>query len=623
MTLKDFKQLTSINENIDYFDKGLKCGLEIHQQLNTNKLFCNCSTNSNTNVKNITFDYIVKRNLRSSKSELGHIDAAAKFEMKKSKTNLYYGSHKSSCLVELDEEPPHSPNKDALLICLEVAKFFEMNSVDKLSFMRKIVVDGSNTTGFQRTALVAKAGIIEEKNVRIESLCLEEDACKKIKDYVKKNEYYSEYDLSRLGIPLIEIATAPDIKSPIQAKEVAEYIGMVLRSTGKVKRGIGTIRQDVNVSINGGVRVEIKGAQELNMIPKLIIYEIMRQQNLLNIYSELKKMTIIISEPEQVTDIFLQTNSKILSAALSEKKSIFAIKISNCAGCFGLEIQPNRRFGSEIADHVKPFGIRGLFHSDEKLAKYGLTTQEVDKLKTRLHCNKEDAFIILAEEETKAKLALEEVKEFLSKLKLEKEVRQAKPDATSTFLRPMPGSARMYPETDIPGIVINKNLLKALQPITLLSEQYKELETIGIEKTYAKELLKQGFNINFLVKKYSNLKPEFIAEFLLDYPKEIKKRNNLNVDITKYVDEILTKLNNNSITKEAAFGVLILKAQGKSIDYAQFKALDDEFVKNRIKDIINNNKTAPANAIMGLCMKEFRGKIEGKKVKQFIDALFN
>ena len=615
------KNFTNLNEDIDYFGKELKCGLEVHQQLDTKKLFCNCNPILRRNTEYLKPDFVLNRRLNLSKSELGDVDIAAQHESKKSKLNQYYGFYDSCCLVDTDEEPPHVPNSEAIKIALEVAKFFNMKIVDKLCFMRKIVLDGSNTTGFQRTALLAEGGMVEEKNVRIESLCLEEDACKKIRDYISDNELVSVYDLSRLGVPLIEIATAPDIKSPAQAKEVAEYIGMVLRSTKKVKRGLGTIRQDVNVSIKNGVRVEIKGAQELDLIPKLIIFEIMRQSNLIKIFNELHRRNASTSEIIELTELLNKTESKILKQNLDNKGVIYGMKLVNFAGFLGLELQPNKRFGTEIAGRIKVFGINGLFHSDE-LPKYGITQQEVDSIRKKLDCLDNDAFIIIAEQKDKVLNAMNEIKNYLCDLKLSKEVRQSLPDGTTAYLRPISGAARMYPETDVPNVFFDEKMINSIPKIELLSSHFKKLnQEYGIRKSDANELIKLGIDINNYIQKFSNLSPKFIVEFLLDFPKEIKKRYDLNVDIVRFADEILNKLNSSELSRDSAFDILKLRTQNKEVDYSSFKQLSIDDVKDIIKSVVRNNSNAPKNALMGMCMAKLRGKADGKLVKKILDEI--
>jgi len=268
---------------LDYEKLNFKCGIEIHQQLDTHKLFCNCPSI----IRDDKPDIVIKRKLRASAGESGEVDAAALHESKRDKQFIYQAYSDTTCLVELDEEPPHDLNKEALEITLQVALMLNAKVVDKICFMRKTVVDGSNTSGFQRTALIATDGFVETSKgkVSVDSICLEEEAAK----IVKRTENEDTYNLSRLGIPLVEIATAPDIKDPEHCKETAKKLGMVLRSTNKVKRGLGTIRQDVNLSIKGKSRVEIKGFQDLKNMPKIIENEVKRHLKLLEKGKEIKK----------------------------------------------------------------------------------------------------------------------------------------------------------------------------------------------------------------------------------------------------------------------------------------------------------------------------------------------
>ena len=271
---------------LDYVKIGLKAGLEIHQQLDTNKLFCNCPSV----IRDDAPDKTVKRILRASAGETGQIDVAASAEMEKKKSFLYEYYDDTNCLVELDECPPLPMNNDALNLVLQFALMTESEVVDEIHVMRKTVVNGSNTTGFQRTSLVARNGMmnVELSNgtilpVHIDTLCLEEDAAR----IIKQDKEQDIYRLDRLGVPLIEIATAPDMHTPLEVKEVAAFIGMLLRSTGKVKRGLGTIRQDVNVSIVCGSRAEIKGVQDLKLIDTVVEFEALRQLNMLNLREEM------------------------------------------------------------------------------------------------------------------------------------------------------------------------------------------------------------------------------------------------------------------------------------------------------------------------------------------------
>ena len=263
-----------MEEKFDYKELGLKSGLEIHQQLDTKKLFCDCPSI----LRNDVPDLEVKRKLHAVAGEKGKVDVAVEYQASLNKTFVYQYYSDTNCLVELDEEPAHEINQDALRTALQVALLLNCKILPYTQIMRKTVIDGSNTSGFQRTVLIAYDGFIEtsQGKVGIATVCLEEDAAR----IIERNDNQVIYRLDRLGIPLIEIATYPDIKTPEQAKEAALHIGEVLRSC-KVKRGIGTIRQDVNMSIKGGKRIEIKGVQEPALIVKTINSEIIRQLDLI------------------------------------------------------------------------------------------------------------------------------------------------------------------------------------------------------------------------------------------------------------------------------------------------------------------------------------------------------
>ncbi|MDD5650494.1 MAG: Glu-tRNA(Gln) amidotransferase subunit GatE [Candidatus Nanoarchaeia archaeon] len=469
---------------MDYNKLGFKAGLEIHQQLEGKKLFCSCPTI----ITDKEPDYIIKRRLRASAGESGEIDIAAKHEQKIGKEFIYHVFNECNCLVDIDEEPPHEVNRDAINIALQVSLLLNAKVVDELHFMRKTVIDGSNTSAFQRTGLIARDGFIETSkgNVKILTVCLEEEAAK----IVSKNDSQVIYNLSRLGIPLIEVATAPDIKDPEHAKEVAEKIGMILRSINGIKRGIGTIRQDINVSITNGARIELKGFQELRYIPSVIQNEIERQLKLI------------------------------------EKKE-----------------------------------------------------------------------------------------------KVKSEVRNAKSDGTSEFLRPMPGAERMYPETDISTIQITKELLSKIKLPELLTEKIMNLEKkYNINSDLAKEILKRNINVDkFLI---GNLEPNFVVKVLIEIPKEIKTRFEL--DITKLKDsdylQVLTEINK-GIPKTAAIEMLIDIIKNGKLDSSKYKLTSDKDLEQDIKTIIENNKGASLNALIGEIMKKYRGKVDGKKVVELIKKL--
>ncbi|HOV52002.1 MAG TPA: Glu-tRNA(Gln) amidotransferase subunit GatE, partial [Methanothrix sp.] len=350
-----------LSEGLDYRTLGLVCGIEIHQQLDTAcKLFCGCPT-KHREVEESNFEFF--RYLRPSRSELGKIDRAALEEVLVSR-KFVYKSYDTTCLVEADEEPPREINREALEISLVIARLLNMEIVDEVHTMRKMVIDGSNTSGFQRTAYIGSSGSINTSQgpVGISILCLEEEAARIIAD----NGDSLIFSLDRLGIPLVEIGTAPDIVSPAHAREVAQYLGMILRSTGRVKRGLGTIRQDVNVSIKGGARVEVKGVQALNLVDKIVEFEALRQSRLLEIRDELQRRKASVSDRTwDITELFTSTSSKVMARSLKSGGVVLAGLLRGFEGLVGREIQPGRRLGTEMSDRAKRAGVGGIFHTDE------------------------------------------------------------------------------------------------------------------------------------------------------------------------------------------------------------------------------------------------------------------
>jgi len=264
----------------------LRVGLEIHQQLATStKLFCPCPI-----VKSDELPLSFERRLRPTQSELGQIDPAAVFEFNKGRVNLYKWNPESACLVDADEEPPHTPNIEAIETAILMAEVLGSDVVDEVHVMRKLVIDGSNTSGFQRTAIIALGGglPVDGISVGVQTITVEEDSSRVLKEGAQAREYA----LDRLGVPLVEIALDHVVGVPEHVEAVALSLGRSLRSTGRVARGQGTIRQDLNVSLLGGEVVEVKGVQKLNLIAKVVRYEATRQMGLVKIAEEIKKRGI-------------------------------------------------------------------------------------------------------------------------------------------------------------------------------------------------------------------------------------------------------------------------------------------------------------------------------------------
>ena len=474
-------------DKIDYEKLGLKCGLEVHQQLDTKKLFCNCPSL----LRRDEPDFEITRKLHAVAGESGEIDKAAIYQASLDKKFVYQG-YDSTCLVELDEEPPHEINKEALRIALQISVLLNSKIIPLTQIMRKAVIDGSNTTGFQRTVLIARDGYVETEQgkVRIEGICLEEDAARKIDGENNK----VVYRLDRLGIPLVEITTAPDIKSPSQAKEVALHIGDVLRSC-KVKRGLGTIRQDVNVSVKNGNRVEIKGFQDIKNIERAIECEVKRQQSFTN---------------------------------------------------------QNKNVNSEV--------------------------------------------------------------------------RKVLPGGKTEFLRPLPGSARMYPETDLPLLKISRDLINDVKKTLpkLKSEIEKELKSKGLNQEMIKLLFKQNKLEEFRELLEIVNKPQLIAKILLIFPKEIAKHKKIKLlkvegKIEDILPDVLNLVLKKKITESQIKHVLERIVKGESFkDAVVFEKQDVNVIEEKIMKIIKDKPGLSEKAYMGLIMKEFKGKIDGKTAMEII-----
>jgi len=602
--------------------EGLKCGIEIHQQLEGKKLFCSCPTKLRDDAPHFT----ICRKIRAVAGEGGIVDIAAHQEQGKDKTFCYEGYHDTTCLVETDSEPPHEVNPEALYTSLQFSTLVNATISPIVQMMRKTVVDGSNTSGFQRTGLIARNGSLDtsEGQVRITNISLEEDACKIISETPEQKIYR----LDRLGIPLIEIGTAPDIKSPQQCQEAAKKIGLLLRSLPGVKRGLGTIRQDVNVSISGGTRIEIKGAQDLHQLPLLVELEAKRQTELLRLKEQLIARVGSFNIVD-VTEIMKTADSKIIKSTLEKKGKVLGLKLAGFAGILGKELVPGYRVGSELAGRAKILaGVGGIIHSDEydrdEPKKYGLNVGIICQLEDALQVSTRDAYILVADVESRAKKALEVV--YTRVLELYKgvpaEVRKANADGTTSFMRSMPGAARMYPETDVP--LIRPDISHLTLPETLDAKIGRYQQDYGISKDLAEFVAKSDKMPLFeeIVTSYPAQKPAFIAETLTSRLLDIKRQ--YFQDPEKLTDDDFRKLflylSQGKIHKDIVVDVLIDMITGKfSVD--KYARLGTEEIHKILQDIIHKNPTAPFPALMGISMKQLAGKASGEFISQELKRL--
>ena len=623
-------------EEFSIKNAGVKVGLEIHQQLATNKkLFCNCNP-----IESDEYSIKFQRKLRASKSELGEFDPAALFESTKSKTIMYYANNESSCLVEQDEEPPHELDEDARKIALIISSALKSNIFSEIYPMRKTVIDGSNTTGFQRTMLISQGGFFNtgETKIGIQSICLEEDAAKNLGD----EGSVRKFGLERLGIPLVEIATEPFEVELTEIKKIALSLGRILRSTKKVKRGLGSIRQDVNVSIKdgGGVVIEVKGVQQLDQLEKVVEYEAKRQHGLLKISKKIQEKNWIYDKEDSkdITELFSECKSKIIQTALKKNQKIMAITFRNMAKMFGYSPYEGIRLGKEVAELVRFFGIGGVFHSDE-LPNYGVEEIDLEKLKKFSKINENDAFLILASPEEKIHTVIDQIIlriEYIKNHGIPIDTRLATQTGETKFLRPRPGAARMYPETDIPPIIITKKeLLQAEENIPKSwDDSIKELETkYKLNPQLAEQIFDSRY-IGLFEKIVEKIKtnPTFVASILCSTITNLE-RSGLNSDLLKN-EEILKLFNlleDGEIAKESIEIIFESIMSGKSktteeaMKNASIESVNEEEIEKIILDIveknegiIKNQKERAIGPLMGIVMKELRGKASGEIINSLL-----
>ncbi|MCS4541955.1 MAG: Glu-tRNA(Gln) amidotransferase subunit GatE [Euryarchaeota archaeon] len=624
--------------NFDYKALGLKCGFEIHQQLATKaKLFCNCPTELRDDPPDVVFN----RRLRPVPGETGIVDLAAMHEWLRAREFVYEGYSNSTCDVEYDEEPPHEPNQVSIDITIEVAQLLNAKVVDEIHVMRKTVIDGSNTSGFQRTAFIATDGYIETKGgkVGIPTICLEEEAAR----IIETTQTTARYRLNRLGIPLIEIGSSPDIHSPEQAKEAVFKVGLILRATEKVKRGIGTIRQDLNISIKNGARVEVKGVQELSLVPKIIENEVKRQVELLKIRDELKKRNVdlskVTSDFSDLTHLLSKTQSKILKKALEKGCKILALRLIGFGGLLGREIQPGRRFGTELSDYAKVIGgVGGIIHTDE-LPAFGIPETEVDLIIKHVNANKNDAVVIVADSFDKAEKALKAVvdraRQAITEIPVE--TRRALQDGNTEYMRPLPGAARMYPETDIAPIVITPERLSAIkQKLPELPEDKMKrfVEDHGLSEELAFQMVRSK-NLKFfeeLIETYK-VSPTIIARTLESTIPELKKENIPVENITvNHLKQIFVLVENNKLVKEGIpqllreLALFPSKTADEILKTLKLKLITEEELEQLVQKVIDENKAIiqskgprAAKPLMGIIMERVQGRADGKLVSQILE----
>ena len=677
---------------------GVMVGLEIHQQLATGrKLFCGCPPDEPDDHP-ITF----RRRLRSSSGELGWHDPAALFEGARARTVTYYANPNSSCLVEMDEEPPHSLDAGAKRAALVIASALKSRIYTELHPMRKTVVDGSNTAGFQRTMLVSEGGEFDvllggddsggesgapdnRLTVGVQSVCLEEDAAKILDakgagaaaaaaDAATAAATADDaatataagYGLERLGVPLVEIATEPfRVSDPGVVRAVALSLGRILRGTRMVARGLGSIRQDVNVSIRdgGGTVVEVKGVQRLEQLRDVVLYEARRQHGLLAISRRLRESGWshdAARDRADATDALRGSASRIVQKALKKPDHmIMAVAFRKAVGIFGYSPHADVRLGREVAELARLFGVGGIFHSDE-LPAYGMTEQDVAGVAGLLQADRgRDAFLMLAAPRARAGAIVDQMISRVRRIaeaRIPADTRLATADGRTAFMRPRPGAARMYPETDVPTIAITQDELddaaaevprswdemvygmQAKYEISAqLAEQLWDSSRVELFEDVVAKHCKEGRSGNGGGQgqggEGGSISPAFVASVLCSSITGLGRQEGLDAGLLDddAVREAFGLLDRQEIAKESIdiiFQEIMSGRAGtvaEAIKSASIRSMGraelEDVIRGIIRDnmgMVTNQRERAAGPLMGIAMRKLRGRAPGKTVNALV-----
>lgn len=629
---KPFGEMTEA----DYQMVGFKSGLEIHQQLFTDKkLFCHCPAG----IYSDNYHAEILRHMRPTLSELGVYDGTALMEFKTKKEIIYRINRNTVCTYEMDDTPPFLINENALDIALGIGMLYNCKLVDELHIARKQYLDGSIPTGFQRTAIYAVDGWIpyKDRTVKIVQMSIEEDSCREVSDQFHTRTYLTD----RLGMPLIETVTGPDMRTPYEVAEVGWICAKLVRSTHKVRRGIGAARQDVNVSVEGGTRVEIKGVPKIGMIPLLTHNEAMRQWNLLRLREELRKRGIttetFLAKDYDITSLIKKPHYVPLKNAVESKLKIRCIVLKGFKDLLRWQTQTDTYFSKEISDRVRVIAclttIPNLIHSDSRTDT--ITSSDWLKIKKHVEATDEDTIIIVWANDEDIQTAVNEIiiraKE--ATIGIPSETRQALSDGTNGFERILPGADRMYPDTDLPPKKIAEERINAIK--TWLPEQfwkrkewYKELkippdtiDELSISK-YA-ELFKKAVN-------EWNINPVNAAVILIQYPKRLSRSSYVIDSIDeKMMSSILKAYADKRLTYDFILRAMKISSElGMFVDEIIPQPMSDDELEKEIvlaeqkMQGMEFVKEKNANSIlMGILMSKLRGRISAKKVSQKVGSL--
>ncbi len=633
----NFKPFQAMTED-DYHFIGFKSGLEVHQQLMTEKkLFCRCPAGRYSDYYNAE----ILRHMRPTLSELGEYDGTALMEFKTKKEIIYRINYDTVCTYEMDDTPPFEMNEQALDIAIEIAMLLNANIVDEIHISRKQYLDGSIPTGFQRTAIVSVGGWIpfKDRKINIIQMSIEEDSCREFSDVGHQRVYLTD----RLGMPLIETVTAPEMLTPFEVADVNNILRKLVRTTHKVRTGIGAAREDVNVSVIGGTRIEIKGVHRIVRIPLLTYNEARRQWRLLQLRDELNRRGItentFSAYYTEVTKLLRNTSYQPIYNAIKSGEIVNCVTLRNFKNLLRWETQTGTYFSKELSDRVRVIAcltsLPNIIHSDSP--SESLLSSEWQHIKKFVGATEDDSIVLVwgnkEDAETGAKEIIIRAKE--ATIGIPSETRQALRDGTTGFERILPGPQRMYPDTDLPPKKISQERIQIIReklPVQFWNYE-KWFKQLQLPENLIQELACSKYTKVF-EKAVTQLKvnPKLTAVVLIEYPKKLKKKK---LDIAKLTPEIMLELltahSEGQFVKDAFLPIMenIIKIGHfskqnlpKPLTRFELGKKVDNILKN-YNDLKINKPEKKIDIYTGIIMNQLRGTVEGQQVKTLLTMIFN
>lgn len=616
-------------EGVDFRALGFRCGLEIHHQIKTDKkLFCRCPAGKYSDEYQVE----ILRHMRPTLSELGEYDGTALMEFKTRKEIIYRLNKESVCTYETDDNPPFPIDRQALDIALEIALLLNCKIVGEIHISRKQYLDGSIPAGFQRTTIVGVDGWIPYKGrkIGIFQLALEEDACREVSDEGHRIIFLTD----RLSMPLVEVVTAPDMLDPLEAAEVGGVIGALLRLTGKVNRGYGAVRQDVNVSITGGRRVEIKGVPKLGYIPRLTGFEATRQQTLLELRDEIhrrgfKTEADIAFDSKDVSELIGEIDHPPLRERFHQFRAVKAVCLKGFRGIFSFRLNPGWNFASEVSGRLRVIACLdqkpNIAHTDPG-DEYSLSNGDAKKVGDWFKCGSEDVVVVVWGPPEDVETAVSEIvirtREILQGVI--NETRQRLPNGLTDFERILPGPDRMYPDTDSPPTLITDEMIARISaelPETpwVKMERFQKL---GLPENISLAMIHSSYlePLERVLKQFPS-KAALFAQLTLQCIPAESKRNGSDFSNDE-IAEFLTIIAEDNLSKEAAVELLRLKVQESdwrdALGKINLHRISDEEIDSAVSEILVNldGEYIDSNALIGLVKRRFDGAVSGKLIYQ-------